>query len=81
MSKKKKTKTDWVRVVTEPKSRESCQINSEKGLTALQSPGERDYCLRVGGNVEGQRREDTSLDWVGMGSTGADLDLTILENQ
>lgn len=78
---KKKKKTYWGRVVTEPKSRESCQINSEKGRTALKSPGERDYCLIVGGNVEGLRREDISFDWVGMGSTGADLDLTILENQ
>ena len=68
-------------MVTEPQSRGSCQVNSKRGHTDLQGPGERDYSLRVGGRVRGLEREEVNLKGEGMGDTGANLDVTILENR
>lgn len=49
-------------MVSDPKSL-GCQVNSKRGRTDLQGPGERVYCLRVGGSVTGLGNEEINLEW------------------
>lgn len=67
--KSEKKKIYWGRVVTEPKRRESCQVNKKGGLQTSRAL-ECEIIVRVGGSVRGLEREEINLE--GRGRSGYD---------
>lgn len=70
-------------MVTEPQRQGSCQVNSKRGLQTFRAPESGIIVLRVelGGSVRGLGRDEINLEGEGLGGTGANLDVTVLENR